>query len=115
MEILPQELVEKILLPTDLATAITTGNKYYINKMYNKNSWAWAAENNQLNTIIWLHFNKRNDFDDRVLGIVNEYKYEKIHKFLKQYDYGMTKLKAAVLNYEYYRIINGMARLSYSS
>lgn len=38
--------MEKILLYTNLTTAIATGNKYYINKMYNKNSWVWVAENN---------------------------------------------------------------------
>jgi hypothetical protein len=88
METLPQELVEKILLHTDLTTAIATGNKYYINKMYNKNSWAWAAENNQLNTIIWLHFNKRNDFDPSAAYISNDKQHKKINKFINNhYDY----------------------------
>lgn len=82
---LPLELIEKILLFTDLNTVIATGNKYYIEKMYNKNSWIWAAQNNKLDTIIWLHFNKKSDFDKKIINILDKNNYLKIKKFIDKY------------------------------
>ena len=112
---LPSEILEKIVLYTDLTTAIVIGNKYCINKIYNDQSWISAVENNQLEMIKWLHYNKKDDYKTKVLVIAKNKNYKEIEIFLKKHEYDLINLREIC---EYVKLINmlsGRANLTYSS
>ena len=54
---LPIEIQDKILLYTDLDTAIKCKNEYVINKLYDRNSFSYAIENGHLETVKWIYNN----------------------------------------------------------
>lgn len=111
---LPAEILEKIILYTDLTVAIAIGDKYCINKLYNDQSWVLAVENNQLETIKWLHYNKKDDYKTEVLVISEDKNYTEIEKFLRKHEYHLINLREF---YEYVRLINmlsGQANLTYN-
>lgn len=59
MHNLPQEIINQIILYTNLNIAIITKNTHAIKFFYNKpiHTVEWAEQCNHLETIIWLHRN----------------------------------------------------------
>ena len=70
--------------------------------MYKKQGWIWSILDNQLNAVIWLHYNKRDDFPDMLLYIAASRKC-KIYDFLVKYNYYASwkelEYKMLALNY----------------
>jgi hypothetical protein len=110
---LPSEILEKIILYTDLPTAIIIGNKYCINKLYNDQSWISAVENNQLEVIKWLHCNKKNGYKTKVLVIAKDKNYKEIEKFLKTHEYDLINLREICEYVTALNMLSGRANLTY--
>ena len=81
---LPPELIDKIILYTDLRTAIISKNIYYINQLYKPHihTWKWACINNQIEVVKWLYENDIPGRDHYAMDLASKNGYLEIVKYL---------------------------------
>ena len=70
---LPIEIIERILLFTDISTCILLNNLYCVKKIYNPYDWNHFAYHNQISNLRYLHVNSIGtpDYDVIIKGIAN--------------------------------------------
>lgn len=66
---LPRELVDKILLFTDIRTCIKHNNLYCVSKIYNTNSWVELARSDDLDSMKYLYNNKIGEIPVDILSM----------------------------------------------
>jgi ankyrin repeat protein len=81
---LPPELIEKIIIYTDLRTAIISKNLHCILYIYKPHihTWKWACLNNQLEVVKWLYENEISGRDHYAIDLAAKNGHLDIVKYL---------------------------------
>jgi hypothetical protein len=97
-KILPNEIIDKIILYTDLETALKIKNEYCIKKLYNRECHTIniSASNGHLETIKWL-IKKNHSYSNKSITNAAENGHLEVVEFL----FNLVKLKLVSGLYKY--------------